>query len=181
MKNTFLYQVWLHSPKLCYILAAFTALTVCGNLLGDEVTPFFVWGMYSEKEKPVQQYEILKTTINDSAVVNVYDYHTTDTRFYQYTPLAYFKKIKDNNNIDPTISFLQSKLKQHYDQIRFLEGSLFNTGPRQQAFLSWYARYLQQVTNLPVNALRIEVIHAHYSKQNLVVDSVRLFSTWKKP
>ncbi|HEX6427006.1 MAG TPA: hypothetical protein VF008_04940 [Niastella sp.] len=181
MKKTFLYQVWLHKPKLFYIMAAFTALTVCGNLLGDEVTPFFVWGMYSEKEKPVQQYEILKTTINDSTVVNVYDYHTTDTRFYLYTPLAYYKKIKDNNNEDPTISFLQSKLHRHYEQIRFLERSLFNTGPQQVAFLDWYARYLQQVTSIPVNSLRMEVINAHYSNQHLVVDSVHLFSTWKKP
>ena len=181
MKSTFLYKVWQHNSKLCYIMIAFSALTVCGNLLGDEVTPFFVWGMYSEKEKPVQQYEILKTTMNDSIVVNVYDYHTTDTRFYLSTPLAYYKRIKDNNNEDPTISFLQSKLHSYYDQIRFLERSLFNTGPQQQAFLTWYARYLQQVTNLPVNALRIEVVHAHYSNQNIEVDSVRLFSTWKKP
>ena len=180
MKKTFLYQVWQHNKKLCYILTAFTALTLCGNLLGDEVTPFFVWGMYSEKEKPVQQYEILKTTINDSLVVNEYDYHTTDARFYLYTPLSYYKKIKDNNNQDPTISFLQQKLHQHYDHIRFLERSLFNTGPQQQAFLDWYARYLQQVTYVPVNSLRIEVIKTHYSNQNLVVDSVHLFSTWEK-
>lgn len=181
MKRTFLYQVWLHNTRLFYILAAFTTLTVCFNLLGDEVTPFFVWGMYSEKEKPVAQYDILKTTVNDSLVVNVYDYHTTDSRFYLSTPLAYYKRIKDNNNQDPTISFLQTKLRQHYEQIRFLEPSLFNTGPQQGAFLDWYARYLQQFTNQPVESLRIEVIKAHYSNQNLVVDSVHLFSTWKKP
>jgi hypothetical protein len=181
VKKTFLYQVWLYKPKLFYILAAFTTLTVFGNLLGDEVTPFFVWGMYSEKEKPVQQYEILKTTINDSIALNIYDYHTTDTRFYLGTPLAYYKRIKDNNNQDPTISFLQSKLHQHYDQIRFLEPSLFNTGPQQQAFLDWYARYLQQVTMLPVHSLRIEAIKTHYSDRNLIVDSVHLFATWKKP
>ncbi|THU30443.1 hypothetical protein FAM09_30260 [Niastella caeni] len=181
MKGTFLYQVWQHNRKLCYILTAFTMLTVCGNLLGDEVTPFFVWGMYSEKEKPVQQYEILKTTINDSTVVNVYDYYTTDTRFYLYSPLAYYKKIEDNNNVDPTVSFLQSKLHQHYDKIDFLERSFSNTGPQQQAFLDWYARYLQQVTNIPVHSLRMEVIKAHYTDQNLVTDTVHLFATWEKP
>lgn len=181
MKKTFLYQVWLHNPKLFYIMAAFTVLTVCGNLFGDEVTPFFVWGMYSEKEKPVQQYELLKTTINDSMIVNVYDYPTTDTRFYLSGPLAWFKKIKDNNNQDPTISFLQTKLQSHYDNIRFLERSLFNTGPQQQAFLTWYAQYLQQVTNQPVRSLRIDVVRAHYTNQNLIVDSVYLFSTWEKP
>lgn len=161
-------------------MTVFAFLTVLMNLLGDEVTPFFVWGMYSEKEKPVQQVELLKTTINGSAVVNIYDFSNGDTRFYLSSPLAYFKKIKDNHNQDPTISFLQTKLGAHYNSIRPLEKSLFNTGPQQQEFLSWYARYLQQVTLIPVNTLRVEVVHAHYSNENLVTDSVNLFATWQK-
>ena len=181
MKRTFLYQVWLHNKKLCYLLTAFTALTVFFNLLGDEVTPFFVWGMYSEKFKPVQQYEVLKTTINDSQVIDPYAYHTTDTRFYLTAPVLWYKKIRDNNNQDPTISFLQSKLHGHYENIRFLEPSVFNTPSRQQEFLSWYARYLQQVTNTPVHSLRIDVVKAHYTSHDLVTDSISLFEKWEKP
>lgn len=181
MKKTFLYQVWLHNRKLCYLLITFCVLTGITNLLGDEVTPFFVWGMYSEKFKPVQQYEVLKTTINDSMVVDPYDYHTTDTRFYLVGPLAYYKKIKGNNNQDPTISFLHSKLRGHYDNIRFLEPKLFNTTARQQEFLSWYARYLQLVTNTPVHSLRIDVVKAHYTGNNLVTDTVLPFEKWEKP
>ena len=181
MKKTFLYRVYQHNRKLFYLLTVFAVLTVFANLLGDEVTPFFVWGMYSEKEKPVQHVELLKTTINDTAVVNCYDYSNGDTRFYLGSPLSYFKKIKDNNNQDPTISFLQTKLHQQYDLIRPLERSLFNTGPQQQAFLSWYVRYLQQVTSVPVKSLRVEVVHAHYTNKNLVTDSVNLFATWLKP
>jgi murein L,D-transpeptidase YcbB/YkuD len=181
MKKTFLYRVYQHNRKLFYILTAFTVLTVITNLLGDEVTPFFVWGMYSEKEKPVQEYEVLKTTINEGAVVNTYNYSNGDTRFYLNAPLAYYKKIKDNNDQDPTITFLQTKLHQHYDKIRSLEHSLFNTGPQQQAFLSWYARYLQQVTGLPVTSLRVEVVHVHYTDKDLVPDSVNLFAAWQRP
>jgi hypothetical protein len=162
-------------------MSAFAGLTVVANLLGDEVTPFFVWGMYSEKEKPVHEYELLKTTINEGAVVNLYDYSNSDTRFYLSTPLAYYKKIKDNNNQDPAISFLQTKLHQHYNLIRPFERSLFNTGPQQQEFLNWYARYLQQVTSVPVTSMRIEVVHVHYTDKNLVTDSVNPFATWQKP
>lgn len=181
MQRTFLYQVWQHNRKLCYLLIAFTVLTLFANLSGDEVTPFFVWGMYSEKEKPVEQYELLKTTINDSTVVNIFDHANTDTRFYLSAPLAYYKRIKDNNNQDPTITFLQTKLHQHYNYIRPLENSLFNTIPQQQAFLSWYARYLQQVTGQPVHSVRIDIVKAHYSGKALVTDSVYLFEKWEKP
>jgi hypothetical protein len=161
-------------------MSIFVVLTVLTNLLGDEVTPFFVWGMYSEKEKPVQAVEILKTTINEDTVINVYNYSNGDTRFYLASPLAYYKKIKDNNNQDPTITFLQTKLHARYNNIRPFERALFNTGPQQQEFLNWYARYLQQVTLIPVKALRVEVVHAHYTSQNLVTDSVNLFATWQK-
>ncbi|WP_207512709.1 hypothetical protein [Longitalea luteola] len=181
MKNTFLYQLWRHNPKLCYLLITFATLTLAANVAGDEVTPFFVWGMYSEKEKPVEQYELLRTTINDSTVVNMYDHANTDTRFYLSAPLAYYKRIKDNNHQDPTITFLQTKLQQHYAQIRFLESSLFNTQPQQQAFLYWYARYLHQATGQPVNSIRIDVVKAHYTDNKLVTDSVYLFEKWEKP
>ena len=161
-------------------MSAFVVLTIFTNLMGDEVTPFFVWGMYSEKEKPVQAVDILKTTINGDTVVNMYDHSNGDTRFYLATPLAYYKKIKDNHNQDPTITFLQSKLHRHYSIVRPLERSLFNTGPQQDEFLNWYARYLQQVTLIPVQSLKVEVVHAHYTSQNLVTDSVNLFATWQK-
>jgi len=161
-------------------MGIFACLTVFTNLMGDEVTPFFVWGMYSEKEKPVQAVEILKTTINGDTVLNVYNYSNGDTRFFLSGPLAYYKKIKDNNNQDPTITFLQTKLGRHYDNIRPAERSLFNTGPQQEEFLNWYARYLQLVTFIPVKTLRVEVVHAHYTSQNLVTDSVNLFATWQK-
>jgi hypothetical protein len=161
-------------------MGIFACLTVFFNLMGDEVTPFFVWGMYSEKEKPVQEVEILKTTINEDTFVNIYDHSNGDTRFYLSTPLAYYKKIKDNNDQDPTITFLQTKLRTHYENIRPFERSLFNTGPQQQEFLNWYARYLQQVTLIPVKSLRVEVVHAHYTSEDLVTDSVNLFATWQK-
>jgi hypothetical protein len=181
LKKTFLYQVWQHSPRLFFVITTFAALTLLFNIMGNELTPFFVWGMYSQKEEPVKEYEILQTTINNNTVINGYDYYTTDTRFYLYSPLAYYKRIKDNNNTDPVIGFLQSKLHQHYNYIRCLEKKAFNTGLQQQDFFNWYARYLQQVTGQPVKAIRVDVVNVHYTNQNLVVDSVYVFNQWEKP
>lgn len=181
MKKSFLYEVWLHNRKLFYVMTVFAACTLVINLAGNEVTPFFVWGMYSEKEQPVQEYEILQTTINDSLVVNPYDYYTTDTRFYLYSPLNYYKRIKDNHFTDPTITFLQTKLQQHYDRVRFLEKPLFNAGLQKQDLLNWYARYLKQVTKINITSVQVDVVKAHYNNQHLITDSVYLFEKWEKP
>jgi hypothetical protein len=182
MRRTFLYQVWQHNKRLFYILVAFSLLTIGTNLTGDQVTPFFVWGMYSAKEEPVQQYSILQTTINDRIVMNTYDWPVCDTRFYLASPLAWYKKIKDNSNVDPTWSFLQAKLKpQHFEKLGFLQASLFNNRQQQDSFFAWYARYLTQVTALPVESIRIDEIKAHYAGPKLVVDSIHLFERWEKP
>jgi hypothetical protein len=181
MKRTFLYQVWLHNKRLFYIMAAFTVLTIGTNLAGDEVTPFFVWGMYSAKEEPVQQYSILQTTINDSIVVNAYDQYISDTRFYLTSPLAHYKRIKDNNNIDPTLTFLQAKTNlQLFTKPSVMQGPLFNTSRQTALFFPWFARYLQQVTNIPIHSIRIDEIKTHYAGPKLVVDSIRLFEQWEK-
>jgi hypothetical protein len=180
MKRTFLYQIWQHDKRLFYIIAVFAVLTIATNLAGDEVTPFFVWGMYSAKEEPVKQYSILQTTINDSIVVNVYDEPISDTRFYLTSPLALYKKIKENNNTDPTQSFLQAKLgAERFQKLHFLQGSLFNTY-QPDSFFSWYARYLQQVTKIPIHSIRIDEIKTHYAGPKLLVDSIHLFERWEK-
>jgi hypothetical protein len=181
MKKTFLYQVWLHSKKLFYIMAAFSVLTIATNLAGDEVTPFFVWGMYSAKEEAVMQYSILQTTINDSIVVNAYDQPISDTRFYLTSPLVYYKRIKDNNNVDPTLSFLQAKMNQQlFTKPVIMQGPLFNTRRQTDSFFPWYARYLQQVTNTPIHSISIDEIKTHYAGPKLVVDSIHLFERWEK-
>jgi hypothetical protein len=161
-------------------MAVFSVLTIATNLAGDEVTPFFVWGMYSAKEEPVQQYSVLQTTINDSIVVNAYDQPISDTRFYLTSPLAWYKKIKENNNTDPTQSFLQVKLKPGgFEKLHFLQSSLFNTF-QPDSFFIWYARYLQQVTHTYVRSIRIDEIKTHYAGPKLVVDSIHLFDRWEK-
>lgn len=161
-------------------MAAFSVLTLATNLAGDEVTPFFVWGMYSAKEEPVKQYSILQTTINDSIVVNAYDLPISDTRFYLTSPLAHYKRIKDNNNTDPTQSFLQAKLgPAGFEKLHFLQTSLFNTW-QPDSFFTWYARYLQQVAKIPIHSIRIDEIKTHYAGPKPVVDSIHLFEQWEK-
>ncbi|HUP12747.1 MAG TPA: hypothetical protein VM187_11055 [Niastella sp.] len=182
MKKTFLYQVWQHNKRLFYMMAVFAILTIGTNLMGDEVTPFFVWGMYSAKEEPVQQYSVLQTTINDSIVLNAYDWPVCDTRFYLTSPLAWYKEIEDNGHVDPTWSFLQAKLTpERFEKLGFLHGSLFNNRQQLNSFFTWYARYLTMVTTKPVESIRIDEIKAHYAGPKLVVDSIHLFEQWEKP
>lgn len=181
MKKTFLYKVWLHNKKLFFVITGFTGLTLFFNLLGDEVTPFFVWGMYSEREPPAATYQVLQTTINDSLIVNGSAGHPSGTLFYLGTPLAYYRRIQENRHTDPVIPFLQSKMGAHYRWIQPLEKKLFNTGPQQQAFLPWYRRYLEEVLGITIHRLKIDIIEVHYNNsQHIITDTAYLFEKWER-
>jgi hypothetical protein len=181
MKNNFLYKVWLHNKRLFWVMAVFCLFTIFFNLLGLQAAPFWVWGMYSAKEHPPSGYSFLKTTVNDSLVVDPYAYATTDTRFYLGAPLDYYKKISDNHQQDPTINWLQSKLGSGYDQIRWVEQPLFNAGLQHKDFFNWYARYLKEVLRIDIRTIRVEQVHAHYSKGHLITDRTDLYTTWQQP
>jgi hypothetical protein len=78
------------------------------------------------------------------------------------------------------VDFLKEKLYPYYYAFRFTE-ELFNTDAHQQQFMSWYARYIGSVTDIPVTSLRVDVVSVHYNGSHLVTDSVYLFEQWETP
>lgn len=182
MKRTFLYKVWQHDKRLFFVLAGFCLATLVTNLAGDQITPFFVWGMYSEKEAPVSQYTLLRTTVNDRQVIDHTAGRPVGTLLYLQTPLSYYKQIKDNQNIDPTVSFLKNKTGRLYQLIQPFESALFNTGREQQSFLPWYKRYLAAATGEPISKITIDGVNVRYNdRQQLIIDTTYLIEQWTQP
>ena len=58
-------KLYRYNKWLCFGIAAFCILTVVANLMKTEITPVFIWGMYSEKEAPAPDYRVLKVLVND--------------------------------------------------------------------------------------------------------------------
>jgi hypothetical protein len=180
LKNTYLARVYRNDKKLFGFILAFGGLTVLFNLAGDEITPFFVWGMYSEKIRPPEKYEFLKTTVNDTAFIDTYSGYADNTRFYLNLPLQYYELIRANKGADPAASFLQRKLGTRYAWVQPLEKKLFNPWPLPQ-FSGWYRRYLTQIIGTTVSGAKIEAVRVHYDAgQHLVTDSIYLLEEWKK-
>lgn len=180
MKKTFLYRVWQHDRRLFFVLSGLGIATLFFNLLGTQLTPFFVWGMYSEKEQPVVQYEVLRTKVNDQLVINTSTGYPPGTRFYLGSPLSYYRRIKANGDIDPTITFLRSKTGAAYnDYIQPWEDRLVNPPYRLQAFPYWYVRYLQKATGLSIDNLKVDVLLVHYdNSQRIIIDSTYPLLQW---
>jgi len=182
MKRSYLSRVYAFDKKLFLFIACFAGLTLLCNLSGNEVTPFFVWGMYSQREKAVGHYEFLQTRLENGKVLDPSSGYTDNTRFFLNSPLVNYKAIRDNAGVDPTRSFLERKLGSRYRRIAPLEDRIFNGPAEQQAFPEWYRRYLQTITGSSIQTLSLWAVKVHYDDyQHIVTDSTYLFEKWSKP
>lgn len=181
MKRSYLARVYAYDKRLFFFVAGFAGLTLICNLAGHEVTPFFVWGMYSAPEKAVDRYDVPEVRLADEKVIDASAGYTDNTRFFLNSPLLQYKEIKENGDIDPTLAIIDARQGHVYQWIKPLEGRIFNGERELRAFPDWYGRYLEVVTGMKVRAYTIEVKSVHYDgRQHIVVDSTHLLTTWSQ-
>jgi hypothetical protein len=180
MKKLFFYKLYLFDKRLFFCLVVCCGLTILCNISGIEVTPFFVWAMYSEKESNSNEYEIYEVKINDNKLVQYTDY-TDNNRFFLISTLDYYKRIQKNNSTDPTPGFLKQKSGSGYNVIRPVVKKLTNSINEQQEFPAWYKRYLEQSTGNKIQNYTVRVLTAHFTKEyNLQTDSSYLLAAWNQ-
>jgi hypothetical protein len=170
MENVFLYKVYRYNKKLFFFFLAFAGFTLFCNLAGFEITPFYVWGMYSQKETPVKEYPVYKITANGKLV----DYSTgyfPANRFFLLSPLSYYGSIKTPD--DPTDIFLKEKLKERYEWVRPYAGRVLNSPQEVKEFPAWFSRYVGQTKGERIKNLKVELLLVSYEKDNSIkIDSI---------
>jgi hypothetical protein len=165
MRPVFLKKVYRYNKKLFFFFVLFSGFTLFANFSGEEFTPFFVWGMYSEKEAPQQEYSIFKISVNEHPL----DYTTgylPANRFFLLSPLTYYASAK--NNVDPTQIFLEKKLKNSFSAIELFAKKVLNNEEDFKRFPVWYQRYLQQTTGENISNYKVEILKVHYDADNIV-------------
>lgn len=180
-KNWFLYRVYKLNKRLFFFFVFFLAGTLVTNLLGWQVTPFFVWGMYSEREKEAGGQPLFKITINDSTVINYSSGYADANRFFLTSPLRLYTFIKQNNGLDPTAVFLEKKLGARFSLVKNTSLKVLNDSARYHTFLPWYKKYLEQTTGLTIHKYTIELLEAGYDENKQInIHSSGLIDTWKQ-
>ena len=172
MQRLFLYRVYRFNKELFLFFVFIAGFTIVCNLTGNEITPFYVWGMYSEKEVAPTEYPIFKITANDHLV----DYTTgflPENRLFLFAPLNYYAAMK-NSGADPTELFLQEKLKAKFLLIQPYATQVLNSEKEVGEFPDWYKRYLHQSTGTDIKKLKVEVLNATYNSNN----SIKINSTY---
>jgi hypothetical protein len=121
---------------LCFGLGSILA-----NIIGMEITPFFVWGMFSKPEKPTETYQVTRIFL-DEKELNYTSWNTNlFQRYYMTNPRAYaLNGITAYGGKDPNRTFLEQKLDKS----------------------SLLAPYLAQITNDSIDFVAFEVWQKRY-------------------
>lgn len=167
MKRWFLYRVFKLNKGLFVFFILFLGGTLFTNLLGWQVTPFFVWGMYSEKEDTSNYHPIVKVTVNDRTVIN-YTRYTDANKFFMTSPIRLNVLLRMNNGADPGEVLLKRKLGQNYSAIQSISEKVLNDPKEYNLFFPWYKRYLAQTTGIKINTCKIQLLNAAYIGNNKI-------------
>ncbi len=178
---TYFSTLFRYDKRIFFLVAAFCLLTAIANLFKVETTPFFVWGMYSEKEPSDRRLELFKITVNDSIPVDYSCGYPDANRFYLLSPLTYSRSMAKNGGEDPEKVFFQKKLGRYFDLIIPFEKHLFNESLNKDAFMQWYSTYLEETMHVPIDDLKIELLDGDYNDRNQVeIYHSEGFIQWKK-
>jgi len=177
----FFSKLFQYNKWLCLAIAAFCALTVAGNLTKVETTPAFIWGMYSEKEKPAKDYQIFKIIVNDSITIDYTSDYAAATRFYLLSPLIYSWKMQQNSGRDPEENYFREKLGDYFDILYPVRKYLFNDSLQQSKFMKWYAGYLEEATHIKPVKLEVKVLKLNYKNEDqLEIQEESTFAKWRR-
>ena len=174
-------RLFRHSKILFAGISLFCAFTLIANMLKIETTPFFVWGMYSEKEQTPASYPILEVMVNDSIRVDYSRISTDANRFYLLSPLTYFWDIRAHGGVDPQEIFLDRKTAGRFHFIQPVKNNLFNDSSDQTAFQHWYCQYLEESIHRRVDKVTVNVLELTYGNAGRPELKNRYsLASWKK-
>ncbi len=177
IKKTYLYHLYCYHKTLFWIVFFFAAGSVLANLSGIQTTPFYVWGMYSEKFPPKNEYSFLVVENEKGETLPLYSRHGYKTRFFLHSPLLYYDKTYHLDGKDPNRAFFQKKLQKAYSLIAPFETHVFSNG--FDYFQPWYKKYRHQTDEADFEYLYILNVAVGYNpegiQQMLRIDTLYVF------
>lgn len=155
LHNTFLGHVWARDRVLGLCLGAFCLVQSGAQLATSEVTPFFLYGMYSERIHPAPEYVRVACHVDGTeltqAMLPRYAGELFFSTLYRYEAL---EADRFNDLFGP---FIEKRFGWLPEKARAaLDRQLAFDPAERPAFMAWAHRYLERVLGRPIAQLRVE-------------------------
>ncbi len=169
--KTYLARLVDYDKRLGIIACVFVALTLLFNLLGDQMAPFFVWGMFSQKNTEQPSYPVLQIHV-DGELLDLTNLPDPQKHMLS-SPLMKYAAQQENNGVDPTAIFLQSKLGRHYSKIESAADIVLNDSTDLAAFPAWAHRYIDDIRGQESKEIDISIVYYRYGQDEMILQNYK--------
>ena len=159
-KKMFLTKVKERSPGLFWFLIAFCFFQAVFTLIKLEVTPFFLFGMFSEKVNVPDTVTIYRQKLNGNLLnqkdINKWEWNILTTTIENYDAQL------SNNKIDVVDKRIRNKYPGIYYSSIFssVKKNITNDSSSVNKYPDWYKQKIRQYTS--ENITNIEVLKENY-------------------
>ncbi|MEM6724845.1 MAG: hypothetical protein AAF598_12450 [Bacteroidota bacterium] len=169
MKDSYFSRLFREHKLAFVIVSIFTICSIITTLSGDEVTPFFVWGMFSAKEVPQHEQEVVEIRLNDE-VFNYYDELTNFNRHMLIEPIRFYTTMEENGGVHPTRKFFKDKLSDaQFKRLTPTINNITNDASVSREFEDWVLRYMDGSTEKPIERLEVFLNTYRYESQRRLI------------
>jgi len=153
--NFFLVEVWKQSKLVFVFFAVFILGIIWCSFSKMEITPFFLWAHYSEREVPDGKFDRVYIKVNGE-ILDLPKL-SRPTREMIQLPTEYFVQLEDRSYETSTRHVLRKHLKNTCSKSFYskMERRLVNSANDRGEYLNWLARYIERIYDLNVNELEI--------------------------
>jgi hypothetical protein len=151
----FFQHLYKRQPKLFYLFGSCFILITILNLIKLEVTPFFLYGMFSEKVAIPSTITQKKLLVDGNELRTQHLWVMESLMFEETT--SHYLNIKQNQGID----IVQSRVESRYPFLTnsfvypFLKQHIYNTAADVKTFEQWIKEKCEDVINKKVNRVTI--------------------------
>lgn len=163
LKNPYLYRLYTKSKRWFAVFCIFIVTTFFTHKKGVEITPFFVWGMYSNIDTVKPSYDILEVTINNNEKLRLDQTWAEPYRMMIYTSFDKYSHYADDGNIDSMMFYRKDEpgFIRHWQYT--IASRLANKQENILQYPVWLKRYVAHALNKNVATIKVDKITFTYN------------------
>ncbi len=166
--NFFLRDVWKQSKIVFAFFILFILGTIWTTVYKMEITPFFLWAHYSDKEVQTGKFHRVYIKVNGEFLD--LPKLSRPTREMIQLPTEYFVQLEERSYETSTRHVLRKHLKEKFSESFYakLENRLVNKQSDCEGFVKWLARYIEKIEGTKVRKLDIGTCDLVFQKDRTV-------------
>lgn len=176
MAKSFLAIVLRRDPRLGAFFIAFAGIQLLAQMLTAEVTPFFLYGMYSEPIHPSPEYVRVTCHVDGRALTQEQLPRYAGELFF--STLYRLEQLDTDGHQDLFRPFIEKRFGWLPMETRnaLVKELSFDPGDTT-ALGDWMVRYLTRTTGMPVSDVRIDrEIHRYVDQRPVLVERTTLLT-----